>query len=140
MTLPEWALNLLLTRKIIHQSPGRLRLYYPVLANAAPAVRRQVSGVIDQINLPAGINSIQLNSVSASVLVLYEADRHGQADVLAWLDGLTALLSQSVIRLSRLPQSKRAMAQKKLIGFLRRINEEKVLMKKRIVVPEHVWT
>ena len=110
MILTAYRLRREIEPRVVHRLPGRLRLAIPALRRVPESARASVLGHLGAAALPGGVSRIEVNLISASVLVNYEPTQCTEEAVLAWVRSIAESICHTVKDLSRLPENERAQA------------------------------
>ena len=88
--------NFSATPHVVHNLPGRLRLHFPVLERLSSRWHRYSASVADLIKIKQGIQNTNIQPVTGSVLITYDADILGQKDVFNWLESIATIVKNNV--------------------------------------------
>ena len=95
---------------IVHSLAGRLRIQLPVLRRIPARHRPVLEARLRRARLPVGVDRIQANLTTASILVRYDPSRLDEAQVLAWLDSLARTARHALNGLLDIAPERRAGA------------------------------
>ena len=83
--------------RITHRLPGRIRIHIPALEKLPAEWRKYLEPSADIVSMLKGINTVQIQPVSGSLLITYDPGRIDEAGILQWLKSLvTAFLKQEI--------------------------------------------
>ncbi len=77
----------MITYKIIHHIPGRIRIEVPAIKNLSMSGLLQISKQLSTISIPEGIKDIRPNPLSGSVVITYE---HGKIDIIKYIKDMSS--------------------------------------------------
>ena len=83
--------------QIVHQIPGRLRLYIPLLEGLSSEWCRYQLDLVDIIKLKEGVVDIELSIITGRVLIVYEPLRTDPTRILQWFKTLSLMLYEAYI-------------------------------------------
>jgi hypothetical protein len=117
--LNQILLKFALRPRVVHRLPGRLRVHLPALERIPPGV----DGVEDLIGLlievPEGVNAVEPHRVTGNILIQYDPDTIGEAEVLEYLKTLLRVLRRHQERLMKIPPERLPEVVGRLRTFLR---------------------
>ncbi len=84
--------------KVIHSIPGRLRIHFSGGAKAREFMQKQkdLPGKIYLYKL-TGIHSFDFNPLTSRVLIVYDADKLNEKDIMGWLERLQELIIETMM-------------------------------------------
>jgi hypothetical protein len=85
---PDALLRIMFRPRIVHSTPGRVRIRLPVLRRVPADSRNVIDSVIALIRVPGEICEVERHPASDRVLIHFDGDRATAQDVLAFLDAL----------------------------------------------------
>jgi hypothetical protein len=88
--------------RVVHRLPGRLRLHLPALKRLAPLQGDATPWIEDCLALPAGVETVSVNTRTGSILIGYAPETLSESDVLAQVQTLSARVRQNWSRLKHL--------------------------------------
>lgn len=115
MGLMDLLLKRELQARVVHRLPGRLRLHLPALKRLHSTQGDMTAILEEYVSLPEGIESVSVNSHSASLLISYDSEVLSEEDVLARIDLLGSRVRQHWSTLMNLDPNK---DQEKILGYL----------------------
>jgi hypothetical protein len=65
----------MISYKIMHHTPGRIRIEVPTIKNLSMSRLLQISKQFSSISLPEGIESINPNPFSGSIVITYKPEK-----------------------------------------------------------------
>ena len=77
--------------RIVHNLPGRMRLHIPVLEKLSSRWHRYSEPVAELVEIKRGIRSTNIQPVTGSVLITYDADTLGEKDIFQWLESIVKI-------------------------------------------------
>ncbi len=77
--------------KVVHQLPGRIRLWAPALERLPAEWEHHVPGVVDIVKHGEGIADVQITLATGRVLVLYDPERTDVRQIEQWIKYLGRL-------------------------------------------------
>jgi hypothetical protein len=134
------ALWSLLRPRVEHSLPGRLRLRIPALKRI-PEDQRSGSGLLERLfRVPGGVEEVQVDLRSGSVLIGYDPGRTTEEDILAFLGGVTALLREHWRDFGAVREDAIEEMADRLEIWLRSVANTQAFLKHKVKIPEDVWT
>jgi hypothetical protein len=77
----------MISYRIIHHVPGRIRIEVPFIRNLSISGLLQMSKQLSTIPVPEGIKDIRPNSLSGSVVITYD---HGKIDIIEYINDVSS--------------------------------------------------
>ncbi len=77
---------------VIHSLPGRLRVHIPLTRKIPEEYSAFISLMKAILSIPDEINSIEISSLSGSVLILYDKDRSSEKKIMTFIDSVMDIL------------------------------------------------
>ena len=84
------------TPRVVHNLPGRVRIHFPALERLSSRWHRYSVPVAELVKIKQGIQNTNIQPMTGSVLITYDADMLGQKDVFNWLDSITTIVKNNV--------------------------------------------
>jgi hypothetical protein len=72
----------MISYRIIHHIPGRIRIEVPFIKKLSRSELLQMSKQLSTISIPEGIKDIHPNPLSGSIVITYE---HGKIDIIEYI-------------------------------------------------------
>lgn len=77
----------MISYRIIHHVPGRIRIEVPFIKNLSISGLLQMSKQLSTIPIPEGIKDIRPNPLSGSVVITYD---HGKIDIIEYIKDVSS--------------------------------------------------
>jgi heavy-metal-associated domain-containing protein len=102
--------------RIVHRLPGRLRLHVPALKHVDPAQRDWTLLWRDILGGLAGFRSVEVNLVTANVLIGYDSDQLPEQELIEFLEDVNRLVLRHWDHLVATPHDALPEALRRLVG------------------------
>ncbi len=126
--------------RVAHRLPGRLRLHIAALKRIPDDWTDAWSLLTRLFRIPAGIESVDLDIRTGSVLVDYDSHATSEADVLAYLGGVMSLIRKHRDDFSGLPEDKIPVVADRLEEWLGVVAGQHAFLHHKQTIPEDVWS
>ncbi len=102
MNLFEEGYLLLAKPRVVHSLPGRVRLQVPLLKKVGRDHQHWGDLLCTLLKVPEGIEEVQANSVSGTVLLNYDAKKVSEKEILSFITSLSRVFVSQRDDLARL--------------------------------------
>ena len=136
--LNQILLKFALRPRVVHRLPGRLRIHLPALERIPPDLNGFEALIGSLIEVPDGIKSVEPHLVTGNILIHYDPETIGEAEVFAYLKTLLRILRRHQDRLMKIPPERLPEVVEKLRGFLRESIRRRQQLDPDVEFPEDV--
>ena len=105
--------------RIVHRLPGRLRLHIPALKHVDPTQRDWALLWRDVLGGLAGFQSVEVNLVTANVLIHYDPDQLPERELIDFLEDVDRLVLRHWDHLVATPHDALPEALRRLLSAIR---------------------
>ena len=130
----------LLSPKVVHRLPGRLRLRIPALKRLAGAPN-QPSFLWRDLKIgPNRIDLIEVNLTTGSVLIRYRRDDLTEAELLGFLQAVNRLVLHHWDQFKTVPAENLPVVLKRLVQVVGLATSHRLALNGDIQIPNDVWS
>ena len=126
--------------KVVHSLPGRLRLRIGLLKKL-PDDWLNVAEVLQHaISAPDGIDRVDFDPRTGSLLVRYDSDTYNESDVLGYLHSLLELVRRNRDRLRGISNGRAVQVANRLEAWIQEHTRRRPVVDVKAEVPDEVWS
>ena len=82
--------------RVVHNLPGRVRIHFPAIEKLSSRWHRYSAPVAELVKIKQGIQKTNIQPMTGSVVITYDADTLGQKDVFNWLESIATIVKNNV--------------------------------------------
>jgi hypothetical protein len=129
----------LLSPRIVHRLPGRLRLRVPALKQIGPAQREWAFVWRDLLHGMPEIESVEVDLTTGSVLIRYHPDQLTETELLAFLRAVNRLALKHWDRLATTPPAELPEVLQRLVRAIRAGIRHRLALDDKLEISTDVW-
>jgi hypothetical protein len=138
MSVSDSLLRFLAKPRVLHRLPGRLRIHVSLLKKL-PRDRSDVVNLITSlIAVPDEIRDAQPDLVTGNLLILYDAERAREEDVLGYLNALFDIILRNRRSLERLTAERASERRDQFADFVRTSLGRGLVLDPRLALPREL--
>jgi hypothetical protein len=129
----------LLSPRIVHRLPGRLRLRVPALKQIGHAQREWAFVWRDLLHGMPEIESVEVDLTTGSVLIRYHPDQLTETELLAFLRAVNRLALKHWDRLAAIPPTELPEVLQRLVSAFRAGIRHRLALDGKLEISTDVW-
>lgn len=138
MSFSDTCMRVLFKPRVLHRLPGRLRVHVPSLKKI-PSERSDLADLIAAlITIPDEIREVRPDLVTGNALILYDADRAREDQILDYVNALLEIILRNRGRLDGVSTDRLAELRDRLVEFVRSSLTPGLVIDSRLVVPDEL--
>lgn len=127
-----------LNYRVLHRIPGRLRIKFPVMPNLTKIPLPDIGDFCHYMRNHEGIESMDYNPLTGTLLILYNADFLTEKDILTTIDRLRDLFVASIPRFRKAGKKTQERFVGRIMDYFSK-NPVNIRSEEALELPDEIW-